>query len=546
MTELPPPTEPDRPALRRFSKRARPEAAPPTGQSYGQPGPYQAPYEAPYSGGPEQGWPAPAAARPRRGRIIAPIAAAVAVAAVVGGVIAFRAGGSDGANPPQLALVDAGAPVPASADSATAERAGLGLGGDYKVAGSLPTTPTKEKVRNLPGGQASQATVTKLAAALGVSGEPRRLGGSWVVGADGSPQLRVMDGGGQQWLYDNARPNTSTGGMACDVIINGKRACLPGQALPGGGGGKVIPIDPPAGGLPGDDSSGYGSSGSSGNAGSGGGSSTGGGGGVTGSKPGSDSVDPAPGSYPGTSAPDDQVPDAPVGSGAPAPDTVVPPAPPIPGTTGMPVPRGTAVPMPTEPTGPTPDEARVRDAAMKILNAIGLGNAEVRVQTFPSIALVTAAPVVDGLPTAGIEVRLQYNAKYELTGGSGWLATPTLGAEYPLVTAQQALDALPKPEIARGVCTDRMPATCVIPQRVITGARLGLALRHNRTSPLLVPAWLYTVQGDDLPPLVVVAVDPKYLAPEKGGPGPGVNSPAPAPPIPPHTGRPIPLPEPTK
>ncbi|HVQ94659.1 MAG TPA: hypothetical protein VMU51_26720 [Mycobacteriales bacterium] len=536
MTELPPNPD-DRPALRRFSRRPEQPAPPPQ-----QPAPqYPAP---PPPNTPPSSWPEPApAGRPRRGMLLAPLVAAIAVALVAGGIVLLRHSGADAGSPPQLALVDAAVPAESQADAAAA--AGTApmpaLGGGYTVEGSLPTGPAKAAVRTLPAGQATAAAVEKLARALGLTTTPKRVGGAWTVD-DGDRSLRVIDGGGWQWLYDNARRSTG-GGMACDVIVNGRRLCLPGRPLPGGGTGKVTPIDPPAA-NPGDEDG----SGSSGPGGGSNGSSGSGTAGApdssTGSYPGGGSADGSTGSggtadQPGTDP--TTVPGAPAaGSGGGTAAGQVEPATPSPGGTVVAVPAPGGLPLPVEPTGPTPDEAAVRSAATSVLTALGLGNAEIRVQTFPAIAIVTAAPVVAGLPTAGFEVRLQYNAKIELAGGSGWLATPVTGTEYPLVSAQKALDALPNPEIAR-VCTDRMPATCAIPQRVITGARLGLALRHDQQAgPLLVPAWLYTIKGSDLP-LTAIAVDPKYISPGDKKNPPPADLPTSGP------GRPIPLPpQPTK
>jgi hypothetical protein len=467
--------------------------------------------------------------------LLAPIAAAVAVAAVAGGVVALRHGGSDAGSPPRLALVDAAVPAENQAGAAAGTEPVPLAGGGYTVAGSLPSGPARAAVRTLPGGQASAAAVGKLAAALGLSATQKRVAGAWTVDA-GDRSLRVIDGSGWQWLYDNARRGTG-GTMACDVIVNGRRLCLPGRPIPGGG-GKVTPIDPPAAdpGDGGNSSSGGGSTSASPGTGTGDGSA-----GKPGSEPNSStgssgSSGGGVGSYPGTA-----------GTSVPGPSGGIAVDPPPGGPVPVPKPgsSGVAVPVPVEPTGPTPDEAAVRAAAAPVLAALGLGNAEIRVETFPSIAIVTAAPVVAGLPTAGFDVRLQYNAKIELTGGSGWLAAPAAGAEYPLVSAQRALDALPKPGVVPQVCTDRMPPSCAAPPRVVTGARLGLALRHDQQAgPLLVPAWLYTLKGSDLP-LVVVAVDPKYLGtatPDRkdATAPPPVDLPASGP------RQPIPLPEPTK
>jgi hypothetical protein len=256
------------------------------------------------------------------------------------------------------------------------------------------------------------------------------------------------------------------------VTANGKTTkCSSTTRVPGGG--RVIPIEPPARDRPADGAP------------------------NVGSRSGPIQVDPAPGAGSGAGS----------GVGSAGRATAEPP---VHKPTVMPI------PMPVDPpTGPRPDEAAVRRAVAPILAALGLDGAAIVVTGYPALAIITVAPMVDGLQTAGYETRLQYDGTIRLTGGSGWLAPSKPGAGYPLISAQRALDGLPRPEIALA-CTDREPASCVLPPTVITGARLGLALRHDaQDGALLVPAWLYAVRGRAAgwPQLVAIAVDPAYLQP---------------------------------
>jgi hypothetical protein len=132
---------------------------------------------------------------------------------------------------------------------------------------------------------------------------------------------------------------------------------------------------------------------------------------------------------------------------------------------------------------------------------------------------------------------------------------------YPLVTAQQAFDAftalpVPMPAVdcpvpsasasasdaigcvasvgapALGAPSIACPTTpdgkgtCpteTLPPTVVTGATLGLMLTWD-TEPLLVPAWLFTIDGasDTLP---MIAVQPSYLGDPSAGSGSASSSP---------------------
>ena len=126
---------------------------------------------------------------------------------------------------------------------------------------------------------------------------------------------------------------------------------------------------------------------------------------------------------------------------------------------------------------------------------------------------MTVDPVVAGLRTSGWSTTISVGAPGSVVSGSGWLGKPTEGPAYPLISAQAAFELLkdsPTPLVAIA-CP--YGGHCPYPaNRVVTGARLGLALEHDVGSgALLVPAWLFTVRGADQP-VAQVAVAPKYLA----------------------------------
>jgi hypothetical protein len=168
------------------------------------------------------------------------------------------------------------------------------------------------------------------------------------------------------------------------------------------------------------------------------------------------------------------------------------------------------------------------DIARPVLDAIGLGDAAVGVSgSSAGTGLVTADPVVGGLPTSGLRTAITVAGSH-VTSGTGWLVRTTAAGDssYPVVTATEAYQQLrrtplPMPLIA---CPEPMPGgtdpvTCGGPVTV-TGAELGLSLQQSVDGYLLVPAWFFRVEGTDNP-LVQVAVDPALVRPSAPGAGSG-------------------------
>ena len=116
--------------------------------------------------------------------------------------------------------------------------------------------------------------------------------------------------------------------------------------------------------------------------------------------------------------------------------------------------------------------------------------------------------------------------------GTGWVRRGAAGPAYPLVTARSAYEALvrtplPMPLMAcpEPLPPDADPVPCGGPVTV-TGARLGLSLQQSADGLVLVPAWLFDVEGSPQP-LVQLAVDPRLLqplAPDQGGGSGGAGS----------------------
>lgn len=422
-----------------------------------------------------------------RWRRYAPVLALFAVVAVALGTVAVvRPGSHSAADPSEPPKLAAGGP-----GIGTAEDSLLGASGPVKIEGTLPTSPTSAAARNLPRGPAAVEVVTALARALGLTGTPVRSGAGWQV-PDGARTLQVSDAPGMPWslLSANGVPGCAVTpkGVVPDCPVGtvpgaGDNPVIvaPGPGTPGGRkhpGGVVEPTGPqtvPAPGKPANDGtepggSGGGSSGSSGNTGVGGG----------------------PAHLP---------PDAPV-HGQPVP---------VPGKT---------LPVPTKPAD---DDALT--AARPVLSAAGIPDARTRVQRLPGTVSVLADPVVDGLVTWGYGTSVTVAADGKITGASGWLGRPTGGATYPLVGAADLLKTLAFPAIAR-MCGQKV---CPEQRLEVTGAELGLSLGFQASGvPVLLPAWRYTLR-DRGTPLVLVAVQPKYLGDRSDRPNvPGGAVPPPA------------------
>ncbi len=106
----------------------------------------------------------------------------------------------------------------------------------------------------------------------------------------------------------------------------------------------------------------------------------------------------------------------------------------------------------------------------------------------------------------------------EVLSAQGRLADTEEGTSYPLVTAAKAWDDLVRTPLPMTLmaCPEQLPpgqdpVACGGPVTV-TGAELGLSLQWSETGPLLVPSWLFEVEGSP-DPLARIAVDPRYVEP---------------------------------
>jgi hypothetical protein len=197
-------------------------------------------------------------------------------------------------------------------------------------------------------------------------------------------------------------------------------------------------------------------------------------------------------------------------SGPAAPPTAKPPPDSPPPTTPEPV----VTTFPTPPPGPPSAEAE--QVARRVFARLGIDADNLYTYQGSPTTSVIANPDVDGKQTSGWSTRLDIDANDGIAGGDGWLTTVVKGTDYPVVTAAAAFEQLTRipmgrPEICM-VRKDGKPGCEEPPPLKVTGAVLGLMLAHDAQGAVLVPAWLFTVEGQN-EPAAQIAIDPAYLAP---------------------------------
>lgn len=182
-------------------------------------------------------------------------------------------------------------------------------------------------------------------------------------------------------------------------------------------------------------------------------------------------------------------------------------------------------------------------AAGPLLRAVGLEPRAAHLVSPGATSLVMADPVVDGLATVGLGTSVVVDRDGVVTA-QGWAPRVVRGDTYPLVTARDAFEVLqrqPQPMIACRAPADERPGErpsapppgCGSPL-VVVGAELGLGLQWSGENPLLVPTWLFALDGSDLP-VPVLAVQPEYVGTGQTPSGSAT----------PELGGPVPLPDPT-
>ncbi len=345
----------------------------------------------------------------------------------------------------------------------------------YTLDGTLPTDPSAASTYVFTGNEASDQDVSALATALGVTGTPVRHAHGWEV-ATSVGLIHVRDGGGHEWSF--SRGSSSCPSYSIDIDSDGSGAssscaiAVDGGVTPDGRDTGNVPVAETVGPIATAPTAVAGSTGS----------------GSAGSTGLDTPVEPPPTAVPAPGEP------TPVD-----PSTIDP----------------TTVPAPE----PGPSDSESLALASPVFTAIGLGSEKPRVlpENGP-IRTVVVDPHVDGLPTSGVRTVIDIDHQ-GIMDGYGRLEVATLGAEYPIMTATAAFERLQaQPGVAMGRpeigCVDTVgaPSPCDTPApSVITGAELGLMFFYEADGPILVPAWLFAVRGnDEVMPMVAVA--DQYIA----------------------------------
>ncbi|MFE9565037.1 hypothetical protein ACFYM0_28445 [Streptomyces sp. NPDC006487] len=174
-------------------------------------------------------------------------------------------------------------------------------------------------------------------------------------------------------------------------------------------------------------------------------------------------------------------------------------------------------------TGTPVSEEAAKAAAAPVLAAVGQGAAALDARIVQgSVRLVTADPVIGGLPTQGWSTRIGVGTDSRVVSGSGELKVPVRAAEQPVIGAVDALARLNDKSRGSG-STDPGPSGCATsvpltpdtpdgatdtlpcnpeprpmkPSRTesVRGAELGLVPGTVDGARGLVPAWLFEVAG---------------------------------------------------
>ncbi|WP_424214124.1 hypothetical protein ACN20G_19765 [Streptomyces sp. BI20] len=192
-----------------------------------------------------------------------------------------------------------------------------------------------------------------------------------------------------------------------------------------------------------------------------------------------------------------------------------------------------------------PGQEAARKAADPVLAAAGLSGARIGASgTLGSARVVTADPVVGGLPTQGWTTSVRVGADGVVTAANGELAELAAGAARPALGAERALERLNAASAPAPVRPTRGPEGCVpdapmdpgaaasgsaVPcdpdprpiappaqprTETVEKAERGLTAGTEAGARALVPAWLFTVSG----PAGRTVAQPAW---ESAEPGPG-------------------------
>ncbi|MEP7055742.1 MAG: hypothetical protein ABI912_10890 [Actinomycetota bacterium] len=199
----------------------------------------------------------------------------------------------------------------------------------------------------------------------------------------------------------------------------------------------------------------------------------------------------------------------------------------------------TFVACPTQPAKPVAGENAARAAALALMDKLGVKAeaADVRVDAgYDGVRHVSVGRRVEGRPVDGMNYELGVDVSGAVVTANGLLAVPVLAGEYPMLPPAELAQTLGNTRVRMMLCRQvKGTDGCAPPPPiVVTGASVGLSLAmpadYDTGEAYLLPAWLFTIEGDPQP-TAVVAVPSKYRSePEPTGLGKGSIEPAPLPP----------------
>ncbi|ONK14960.1 hypothetical protein [Streptomyces sp. MP131-18] len=216
--------------------------------------------------------------------------------------------------------------------------------------------------------------------------------------------------------------------------------------------------------------------------------------------------------------------------------------------------------------GEAPSEAEALAAADEVLDALGLGDAAVDArETSGADRIVSAAPVIDGLPVHGLDTELYIGPDGELTMAFGTLHAFAAAEERSVTGAEDAVEEynrtagdvelpaiqcgagdpagqpeplpLPMPEEAeaeaggdaqRQEADGTCPSPAGKPEPVSVTAEFGLAMTYAEEEPVLVPSWLFRGERESGEAFAASqpAVPHEYRTQSDGGAGQSEEAPA--------------------
>lgn len=412
-------------------------------------------------------------------RLLVPVASAAAVVAIAVGATVLTDGDSsrdaDGAraalgSPTLPALVIGGGGAGDAAATALSAAEGtrkigppVGGGGTPSVTlkGELPTaTDTPVPAYRLARRTVSRDEVAKLAAALGLTGDPQQQGAGWVV-SDTSRSLFVEASPMLDWRL-----------MAGEVCVS----IIPGSSA-GGSGSPDQPVAEPADGAA-----------------------------VT-------KGAPAPADDPAAGGP--ALTPVPVGCAG----GVVSSGSVSSGVACAPPDAQTLVACPTPEAKPAASEATARAAALELLRKVGLtlDEGDLRVdEGFDGVRRVWLSRRVGGLRVEGTVSEVAVGPDGKVVSAYGQLVEPVAVGAYPMLPPQELAQQLANSRMVAMICEQKpgVEGCAPPPPIVVTGASVGLSvvypMDYEKGEAYLLPSWLFTIEGDPQPS-AVVAVPKQFL-----------------------------------